>query len=280
MRNSTVPIVSHTLIFYETNPNTSGKQGWRVMATWLAVSIQPIQVKLSVSTWECSSITWLAALVTRISVLYLMVRYAIRKGSSSQTRFIRKWSRVWRLSNRSSFLCNAIRATSALCHSPYFNEPADPLILWNILHKDCLSEDFLFRARAISTNLQLDEDILNSALLDIEHQLKMQRKSLTDFWECQFPHIHEVHMINLESLRMNWVLMLLNKRSHGRRIRGGHSTAPHFLERNSVILVCSSRALFSDIVVIQLYTVEKQFQKVGSGTMAPPNSTPMASMSD
>ena len=61
-----------------------------------------------------------------------------------------------------------------------FNEPADPLVLWN-KHKESLSEDFLFRAKAISPNLELDEHILNSALLDIEHRLEKQGKSLTDF---------------------------------------------------------------------------------------------------
>ena len=62
----------------------------------------------------------------------------------------------------------------------FFNEPADPLVLWN-KHKESLSEDFLFRAKAISPNLELDEHILNSALLDIEHRLEKQGKSLTDF---------------------------------------------------------------------------------------------------
>ena len=41
--------------------------------------------------------------------------------------------------------------------------------------------DFLIRARAISPNLELDEHILNSALLDIEHRLEKQGKSSTDF---------------------------------------------------------------------------------------------------
>ena len=50
------------------------KESWRGMVPWLTVSIPPIQVKVSVSTWECNSIMWLAVPATRISVLYLMVR--------------------------------------------------------------------------------------------------------------------------------------------------------------------------------------------------------------
>ena len=54
---------------------------------------------------------------------------------------------------------------------PLFNEPADLLILWN-KHKESLAEDFLFRTRDNSPNIEFDEHILNSALLDIEYRLE------------------------------------------------------------------------------------------------------------
>ena len=74
-----------------------------------------------------------------------------------------------------------------------FNEPADPLILWN-KHKESLAEDFLFRARVISPNIELDEHILNSALLDIEYRLEKQGRSLSDFGGMPVPsHVHSPH---------------------------------------------------------------------------------------
>ena len=83
-----------------------------------------------------------------------------------------------------------------------FNEPADPLVLWN-KHKESLSKDFLFRARVISPNLELDEHILNSTLLDIECQLEKQGKSLSDFGGMQYPRMFTVHTNNLELFRKN-----------------------------------------------------------------------------
>ena len=87
-----------------------------------------------------------------------------------------------------------------------FNEPADPLVLWN-KPKESLSEDFLFRARVISPILELDEHILNSALLDIECRLENQGKSLSDFGGMPIPsHIrspYEQPRIIQEELEFN-----------------------------------------------------------------------------
>ena len=87
-----------------------------------------------------------------------------------------------------------------------FNEPADPLVLWN-KHKESLSEDFLFRARAISPNLELDEHILKSALLGIEHRFQKQGKSLTDFGGMPVPsntrNPHDQPRISQDELGFN-----------------------------------------------------------------------------
>ena len=50
------------------------------------------------------------------------------------------------------------------------NEPTDPLALWN-KHKESLAKDFLFRARIFSPQVELNERILNTALLDIDNRL-------------------------------------------------------------------------------------------------------------
>ena len=46
-------------------------------------------------------------------------------------------------------------------------DPRDPRTLWN-KHKYSFSEGFLFRARKSNHDIQFDEHILNSALVDIE----------------------------------------------------------------------------------------------------------------
>ena len=61
-----------------------------------------------------------------------------------------------------------------------FNVPTDPLALWEN-HKASLAEDFLNRARRCVPDVQLDEHILNSVLLDIQERLQQQGKSLADF---------------------------------------------------------------------------------------------------
>ena len=62
------------------------------------------------------------------------------------------------------------------------NEPTDPLALWN-KHKESLAEDFLFRARIFSPQVEL-----NTALLDLENRLETVGKSLSDFPDMPVPN--------------------------------------------------------------------------------------------
>ena len=61
-----------------------------------------------------------------------------------------------------------------------FNVPTDPLVLWEN-HKVSLAEEFLHRAKLSVPDVQLDEHILNSVLLDIEQRLEKHGKSLSDY---------------------------------------------------------------------------------------------------
>ena len=110
--------------------------------------------------------------------------------------------------------CDSCLREAASCAMPsklrqlfvtLLNDPADPLVLWK-KHKESLSEDFLFRA-VISPNLELDEHILNSALLDIECRLEKQGKFLSDFGGMPIPsHIrspYEQPRIIQEELEFN-----------------------------------------------------------------------------
>ena len=44
-----------------------------------------------------------------------------------------------------------------------------------------MREDFLCRARTVFPNVELDEHILNSVLLDLEYRLQKHGKSLADY---------------------------------------------------------------------------------------------------
>ena len=57
-------------------------------------------------------------------------------------------------------------------------------------------------------NIELDEHILNSALLDIEYRLEKQGRSLYDFGGMPAPSMYVVHMINLELFRKNLMSMI------------------------------------------------------------------------
>ena len=61
-----------------------------------------------------------------------------------------------------------------------FVEPSIPLALWD-KYKASFAEDFLCRARTVFANVELDEHILNSVLLDLEYRLQKHGKSLTDY---------------------------------------------------------------------------------------------------
>ena len=61
-----------------------------------------------------------------------------------------------------------------------FNVPTDPLVHWEN-HKASLAEDFLQRAKVSVSDVQLDEHILNSVLLDIKQRLEKHGKSLSDY---------------------------------------------------------------------------------------------------
>ena len=61
-----------------------------------------------------------------------------------------------------------------------FIEPAIPLELWD-KYKASFAEDFLHRARTVLPEVELDEHILNSVLLDLEYRLSKYGKSLSDF---------------------------------------------------------------------------------------------------
>ena len=67
-----------------------------------------------------------------------------------------------------------------------FNEPCDPLALWN-KHKASLAEDFLLRARILFPNVKLNASVLNSALLDIENRLEKHGKYLSDYPGMHIP---------------------------------------------------------------------------------------------
>ena len=69
-----------------------------------------------------------------------------------------------------------------------FNEPSDPLALWN-KHKVPLSEDYLFKARVLAPNLELNEYLTNKALRDIQYRLEQQGKSLSDFPGMPLPSL-------------------------------------------------------------------------------------------
>ena len=78
-----------------------------------------------------------------------------------------------------------------------FNVPTDPLALWEN-HKASLAEDFLNRARRCVPDVQLNEYILNSVLLDIQERLQQQGKSLADFPVCLYQGIFVIAMKNPE----------------------------------------------------------------------------------
>ena len=61
-----------------------------------------------------------------------------------------------------------------------FSIPTDPLDLWEH-HQASLSDDFLCRAKRVDPDVQLDEHILNSVMLDIEGRLQKHGKSLEDY---------------------------------------------------------------------------------------------------
>ena len=61
-----------------------------------------------------------------------------------------------------------------------FIEPAIPFDLWD-KYKASFAEDFLHRARTVLPEVELDEHILNSVLLDLEYRLSKYGKSLSDF---------------------------------------------------------------------------------------------------
>ena len=61
-----------------------------------------------------------------------------------------------------------------------FIEPAIPFDLWD-KYKASFAEDFLHRTRTVLPEVELDEHILNSVLLDLEYRLSKYGKSLSDF---------------------------------------------------------------------------------------------------
>ena len=67
-----------------------------------------------------------------------------------------------------------------------FNVPTDPLVLWEN-HKASLPEDFLQRAKLSVSDVQLDEHILNSVLLDIKQRLEKHGESLSDYPGMSMP---------------------------------------------------------------------------------------------
>ena len=74
------------------------------------------------------------------------------------------------------------------------NTAPAPLALWN-KHRESLAEDFLFRARIFSPQVELNEHILNSALLDIENRLETVGKSLSDFPGMPVPNKNRTPVI-------------------------------------------------------------------------------------
>ena len=82
-------------------------------------------------------------------------------------------------------------AEAAICYMPaqlrqlfvtilLFVEPSIPLALWD-KYKAFFAEDFLCRAGTGIANVELDEHILNSVLLDLEYRLQKHGKSLADY---------------------------------------------------------------------------------------------------
>ena len=90
-----------------------------------------------------------------------------------------------------------------------FNEPSDSLALWN-KHKVPLSKDYLFKARVLAPNLELNEHLTNKALKDIQYRLEQQGKSLSDFPGMPLLSRAKSPMINLESFEMKLIMMSLN----------------------------------------------------------------------
>ena len=83
-----------------------------------------------------------------------------------------------------------------------FNEPSDPLALWN-KHKVSLSEDYLFKAKILTPNLELNEYLTNKALRDIQYRLEQQGKLLSDFPGMPFHLLPRVSMINQNEIDYN-----------------------------------------------------------------------------
>ena len=73
-------------------------------------------------------------------------------------------------------------AEAATCSMPsqFLVEPSIPLALWD-KYKAFFAEDFLCRAGTGIANVELDEHILNSVLLDLEYRLQKHGKSLADY---------------------------------------------------------------------------------------------------
>ena len=67
-----------------------------------------------------------------------------------------------------------------------YNEPSDPGVLWE-KYKDSFPEHFLFRARKSVPDIQLDQHILNLALVDIENRIQKLGKSLSDISGMPLP---------------------------------------------------------------------------------------------
>ena len=61
-----------------------------------------------------------------------------------------------------------------------YNEPCNPAALWE-KYKYAFSDDFLHRARKSVPDIEVDEHILNAALVDIDKCLQNQGKSLANF---------------------------------------------------------------------------------------------------
>ena len=66
-------------------------------------------------------------------------------------------------------------------------------------HKYAFCGDFLYRARKSVPDIEVDEHILNAALVDSDKRLQNQGISL----ECQYPFTPKVHTRRLLSFREN-----------------------------------------------------------------------------
>ena len=69
-----------------------------------------------------------------------------------------------------------------------FIEPAIPFALWD-KYKVSFAEDFLHCARAVLPEVELEEYILNSVLLDLEYRLSSYEKSSSEFQGMSIPVI-------------------------------------------------------------------------------------------